>query len=137
LFYHIILSQNKIDLVKEKEAASQYEEILNFTRGTVADGAPIIPISAQLKYNIDVICEYIVKKIPMPLRDFTSTPHMVVIRSFDVNKPGKFNHACRAFSLCSLISFLTLTYLTLPYITLPYLTLPYLTLPYITLPYLP
>lgn len=46
--------QNKIDLVKEKEAASQYEEILNFIRGTVADGAPIIPISAQLKYNIEV-----------------------------------------------------------------------------------
>lgn len=23
--------------------------------GTVADGAPIVPISAQLKYNIDVI----------------------------------------------------------------------------------
>ena len=24
----------------------------------------------------------------MPLRDFTSPPQMIVIRSFDVNKPG-------------------------------------------------
>jgi len=39
--------------------------------GTVADGAPIIPISAQQKYNIDVVCEYIAKKIPVPIRDFT------------------------------------------------------------------
>lgn len=28
------------------------------------------------------------KKIPVPLRDFTSPPRMIVIRSFDVNKPG-------------------------------------------------
>ena len=56
--------------------------------GTVADGAPVIPISAQLKYNIDVICEYITKKIPIPVRDFTSSPRLIVIRSFDVNKPG-------------------------------------------------
>eukprot|EP00889_Picochlorum_renovo_P007008 jgi/Picre1/34038/NNA_001515.t1 len=45
-------------------------------------------ISAQLKYNIDAVCEYIVKKIPVPVRDFTSPPQMIVIRSFDVNKPG-------------------------------------------------
>lgn len=47
-----------------------------------------MPISAQLKYNIDVVCEYIVKKIPIPERNFISPPNMIVIRSFDVNKPG-------------------------------------------------
>jgi translation initiation factor 2 gamma subunit (eIF-2gamma) len=86
---HILILQNKIDLVKEKEAASQYEEILAFIRGTVADGSPIIPISAQLKYNIEVICEYICKKIPVPVRDFSCSPQLIVIRSFDVNKPGE------------------------------------------------
>lgn len=45
--------------------------------GTVAEGAPIIPISAQLKYNIEVVCEYIVKKIPVPIRDFTSEPRLI------------------------------------------------------------
>jgi translation initiation factor 2 subunit 3 len=29
-----------------------------------ADGAPVVPISAQLKYNVDVVCEYIEKRIP-------------------------------------------------------------------------
>lgn len=58
------------------------------TQGTVADNAPVIPISAQLKYNIDVVAEYLVKKIPIPERNFTLPPNMIVIRSFDVNKPG-------------------------------------------------
>ncbi|KAI4490079.1 hypothetical protein M0804_004261 [Polistes exclamans] len=85
---HIIILQNKIDLVKEAQAKEQYEQILKFVQGTVAEGAPVIPISAQLKYNIEVLCEYITKKIPVPLRDFTSEPRLIVIRSFDVNKPG-------------------------------------------------
>ena len=59
-----------------------------FIQGTVAEGAPVIPISAQLKLNIDVVCEYIMKKIPIPDRDFMAQPRLIVIRSFDVNKPG-------------------------------------------------
>lgn len=85
---HILILQNKIDLVKESQAKEQYQQILKFVQGTVAEGAPVIPISAQLKYNIEVICEYIVNKIPVPLRDFSSEPRLIVIRSFDVNKPG-------------------------------------------------
>ncbi|XP_011309926.1 eukaryotic translation initiation factor 2 subunit 3, Y-linked isoform X2 [Fopius arisanus] len=85
---HIVILQNKIDLVKEGQAKEQYEQILKFVQGTVAEGAPVIPISAQLKYNIEVLCEYITTKIPVPMRDFTSEPRLIVIRSFDVNKPG-------------------------------------------------
>ena len=57
----------------------------------------MIPISAQLKYNIDVVCEYICKKIPVPVRDFTAPANMIVIRSFDVNKPGLRPAFCFAF----------------------------------------
>jgi translation initiation factor 2 subunit 3 len=85
---HIIILQNKVDLMREASAEEHYQSILKFIRGTVADGSPIIPISAQLKYNIDAINEALVSKIPVPIRDFTATPHMIVIRSFDVNKPG-------------------------------------------------
>jgi translation initiation factor 2 subunit 3 len=45
--------------------------------GTNAEAAPIIPISAQFNCNIDVVCDYIVRKIPVPLRDFTSKPRMI------------------------------------------------------------
>ncbi|KAK9933801.1 hypothetical protein M0R45_020976 [Rubus argutus] len=80
---HIIILQNKVDV-----AINQHEAIRKFIEGTVADGAPVVLISAQLKYNIDVVCEYIVKKIPIPERNFISPPNMIVIRCFDVNKPG-------------------------------------------------
>ena len=36
----------------------------------------MVPISAQLKYNVDAVCEYLVKKIPVPVRDFTSPPQV-------------------------------------------------------------
>lgn len=85
---HLIILQNKIDLVKETQARAQEEQIRKFIQGTVAEGCPIIPISAQLKYNIHVLCEYITKKIPIPERDFISPPRLIIIRSFDVNKPG-------------------------------------------------
>lgn len=86
---NIIILQNKVDLVKPDAALAQHEQIRKFVAGTVADSAPVIPISAVLKYNIDVVCEYLVHKIPVPVRDFTSHPRLIVIRSFDVNKPGQ------------------------------------------------
>ena len=76
------------DLVKEEQARDQYEKIKSFVTGTVAEGAPIIPISAQLQYNIDIVAQYIACCVPVPKRDFSSTPRLLVIRSFDVNKPG-------------------------------------------------
>jgi translation initiation factor 2 subunit 3 len=86
---NIIILQNKIDLVKEEAAKLQHAQIKDFVAGTVAKDAPIIPISAQLKYNIDRVAKAIVNHIPVPVRDFISPPRMIVIRSFDVNKPGE------------------------------------------------
>lgn len=51
---NLIILQNKIDLVKEGQAKEQHQQILKFVQGTVAEGAPIIPISAQMKYNLEV-----------------------------------------------------------------------------------
>eukprot|EP00003_Mantamonas_plastica_P021102 TRINITY_DN3409_c0_g1_i5.p1 TRINITY_DN3409_c0_g1~~TRINITY_DN3409_c0_g1_i5.p1 ORF type:complete len:495 (-),score=163.69 TRINITY_DN3409_c0_g1_i5:253-1737(-) len=84
----IIILQNKVDLVKEAAAHEQHAQILKFVKGTVADGAPIIPISAIKRYNIDVICEMITKCVPIPTRDYMSPARLIVIRSFDVNRPG-------------------------------------------------
>ena len=57
-----------------------------FSSGTVAEGAPVVPISAQLKYNIEVICEFICKKIPVPVRDFTSSARLIGVFLKDNNK---------------------------------------------------
>ncbi|EME39517.1 hypothetical protein DOTSEDRAFT_138863 [Dothistroma septosporum NZE10] len=85
---HIVILQNKVDLMREEAAAQHFESIRRFIRGTVADGSPIVPISAQLKFNIDAINEMLVSRIPVPIRNFQDDPHLIVIRSFDVNKPG-------------------------------------------------
>lgn len=86
---NLIILQNKIDLVRQEEAQDHYAAILKYISTTVAKGAPIIPISAQLGYNINYVVEYIVKNIPVPPRDYSASPRMIVIRSFDINKPGK------------------------------------------------
>ena len=52
---NLIIVQNKIDIVDEKRAIESYKEIKAFIKGTVAENAPIIPISAQRGINIDVL----------------------------------------------------------------------------------
>ncbi|RLI97399.1 MAG: translation initiation factor IF-2 subunit gamma [Candidatus Aenigmatarchaeota archaeon] len=86
---NIIIVQNKIDLVSEKEAMENYREIKEFVKGTVAENAPIIPVSAQQRINIDALIEAIENGIPTPKRDDEGKdPRMLIARSFDVNKPG-------------------------------------------------
>ncbi|XRO74594.1 translation initiation factor IF-2 subunit gamma [Methanocaldococcus sp. 28A] len=84
----IIIVQNKIDLVDEKQAEENYEQIKEFIKGTIAENAPIIPISAHHEANIDVLLKAIQDFIPTPKRDPDATPRMYVARSFDINKPG-------------------------------------------------
>lgn len=85
---NIVIIQNKIDIVSERRAMESYEEITKFVKGTIAEGAPIIPVSAQHKVNVDMVIQTIEEKIPTPKRDPTKPPRMYVVRSFDVNKPG-------------------------------------------------
>lgn len=87
---HIIVLQNKIDIVwKDKNSVQkQHDEIKKSLSGGGGSSAPVIPISAQLKYNIDVVVDYLCR-IPIPKREFSVPPYMIVIRSFDVNKPGE------------------------------------------------
>jgi translation initiation factor 2 subunit 3 len=85
---NIIIVQNKIDIVDEKRARKSYEEIKTFVKGTIAENAPVIPVSAQHDLNIDVLLNAIEEIIPTPKRDETKPPLMYIIRSFDVNKPG-------------------------------------------------
>jgi translation initiation factor 2 subunit 3 len=85
---NIVIVQSKIDIVNEKRAHESYIEIENFVKGTIAENAPIIPVSAQHCVNIDVLIQALEELIPTPKRDETKTPMMYVVRSFDVNKPG-------------------------------------------------
>lgn len=85
---NIIVVQNKIDLVDEEQAKKNYNQIKDFVEGTVAEDAPIVPISAQHEVNIDLLLDKIDSEIPTPERDTEASPKMLVARSFDTNKPG-------------------------------------------------
>jgi translation initiation factor 2 subunit 3 len=84
----IVIVQNKVDLVSYEETIENYKQIKNFVKGSVADTAPIIPVSAQHKLNIDALIEAIQINIKTPERLKNSEPLMHVLRSFDINKPG-------------------------------------------------
>lgn len=85
----VIIIQNKIDLVSKTEALKNYKQIKKFIKGSKYENAPIIPISAQHRVNIDVLLEAIEEYFPTPKRDLKKEPLMVVARSFDINKPGQ------------------------------------------------
>ncbi|MEM1599277.1 MAG: translation initiation factor IF-2 subunit gamma, partial [Sulfolobaceae archaeon] len=85
---NLIIVQNKTDVVSKEEALSQYDKIKEFVKGTWAENAPIIPVSALHKINIDALLEAIENYIKTPDRDLSQQPIMLVIRSFDINKPG-------------------------------------------------
>lgn len=85
---NIVIIQNKIDIVQREKVLENYNQIKAFVKGTVAENAPIIPVSAQQNANIDLIIEAIEKYIPTPEHDLDKSPLMFVARSFDINKPG-------------------------------------------------
>jgi len=83
----LIIAQNKIDLVSKEKALENYKIIKEFTKGTIAENSPIIPISAQQEINIDKILEELCK-IEIPKREINAEPIFLVARSFDINRPG-------------------------------------------------
>ncbi|MBW9223278.1 translation initiation factor IF-2 subunit gamma [Methanothermococcus sp. SCGC AD-155-E23] len=85
---NIVIVQNKIDLVTEEKAKENYQQIKRFIEGTIAEDAPIIPLSAHHGANVDVLLNAIQDLIPTPERDLSLPARMYVARSFDVNKPG-------------------------------------------------
>ncbi|MCC6014417.1 MAG: translation initiation factor IF-2 subunit gamma [Desulfurococcaceae archaeon] len=85
---NIIVVQNKADVVDRDRARKNYEEIRNFLAGTFAENAPIIPVSALHKVNVDVLIAAMEELFKTPERDLSAKPVMFVARSFDVNKPG-------------------------------------------------
>ena len=85
---NIVVAQNKVDLVDADQARRNYEQIQEFVAGTVAEDAPVVPISAQQEVNMDLLMQAVEEAIPTPERDPDADPRMQVARSFDINRPG-------------------------------------------------
>ena len=85
---NIVVVQNKIDLVTRERAMESFQEIKAFLKGTIAEDAPIIPVSAHHDVNLDMLIAAIESYIPTPEKNKTERPLMYVARSFDINRPG-------------------------------------------------
>ena len=85
---NIVIVQNKIDLVTKERAMESYKEIKDFLEGTIAQNAPVIPVSAHHDVNLDILIEAIEQTIPTPDRQEDERAVMHIARSFDVNRPG-------------------------------------------------
>ena len=85
---NIVIVQNKIDLVTKERAMESYGEIKEFLEGTIAQNAPVIPVSAHHDVNLDILIEAIEQTIPTPNRQEDERAVMHIARSFDVNRPG-------------------------------------------------
>jgi len=85
---NIVVVQNKIDLVSRERAIESHAEIKEFLSGTIAENAPIIPVSAHHDVNLDILIQAIEATIPTPDRSQDKRSIMHVARSFDINKPG-------------------------------------------------
>lgn len=85
---NIVIAQNKIDLVTPEKALKQYEKIQAYLDTTIFKGAPVVPISAFHKINIDLLLEAVDTTIKPKEFNAKDDPMMLVARSFDINKPG-------------------------------------------------
>lgn len=85
---NIIIIQNKIDAVSREQAKKNYQQIKDFIKDTIAEKAPIIPISAVFGANLSLVLRAFEEIIPSPeLRE--GNFQFLIARSFDINRPGK------------------------------------------------
>jgi len=78
---------NKIDLVNKEKCKEAILDIKNFITNYKAKSNLIIPISASLNINIDIICSILAKLQPKKIYQ-DEIFRMNIIRSFNINKPG-------------------------------------------------
>ena len=55
---HMIILQNKIDIIfKDADKTKEnFKQIKEFMKQSICKNSPIIPISAEQRYNIDAVC---------------------------------------------------------------------------------
>jgi len=85
---NIIIIQNKIDAVSKEQALENYKQIKEFVKGTIAQNAPIIPVSAVFGANLNLIVRAFEEIIKSPEVHEDEEFQFLVARSFDINRPG-------------------------------------------------
>ena len=83
---HLVVAQNKIDLVSKDVAMKNYEDIKKLLAGKY-ENAFIVPVSALQEINLDALYEFFAE-VKIERKESGKEPFFIVARSFDVNRPG-------------------------------------------------
>ncbi|MCL4362494.1 MAG: translation initiation factor IF-2 subunit gamma [Candidatus Parvarchaeota archaeon] len=84
---NIVVAQTKIDVVGKDRAKESYNEIKDFMSKNGYPDAKIIPVFAAQDVNITELIQEI-GKFEVPDTSKEERTEMVVVRSFDINRPG-------------------------------------------------
>jgi translation initiation factor 2 subunit 3 len=84
---NIVVAQTKIDVVGKERAKESYNEIKEFMSKNGYSDAKIIPVFAAQDVNITQLIQEI-GSFDVNNSSNEETTEMVVVRSFDINKPG-------------------------------------------------
>jgi translation initiation factor 2 subunit 3 len=84
----LLILQNKVDLLSKEDVKENYNKIQEFIAGSPFEKSEIIPISAQLGWNIEQVCKYIFNIIPKKLERINEPARLSILRSFDINYPN-------------------------------------------------
>lgn len=92
-FENSLVVLNKCDLVTKTEAEKRYNEVKEFVKGSLIEKCNIVPTSAQKNINLNKISEwmyeYVCKKQQTIIENDKKSKALIV-RTFDINKPGTF-----------------------------------------------
>ena len=84
---NLVVAQTKVDLVGEERAKQNYQEIKDFLSKNGFADTRIIPVFSINDVNITEVIQEI-GKFTLDKEKSKKKPEMLVVRSFDVNKPG-------------------------------------------------
>lgn len=83
---------NKCDLVKKEQVQIRYNEVREFVKNSLIENCNIIPTSAQKNINLNLVTEwmynYICEKEKFSVYNQESSFRSLIVRTFDINKPG-------------------------------------------------
>jgi translation initiation factor 2 subunit 3 len=89
-----MILMNKIDIVKREKIENKIDLLEEYVRNETGCTdksvviSPIVPVSATFGTNLDVVCEYLSHLTIPKSRNSNGVFEMLIIRSFDINKPG-------------------------------------------------
>ncbi len=84
---NLVVAQTKIDVAGKERAKESYNEIRDFLSKNGYENAKIIPVFAAQNINITQLMQEI-GKFTIPEENGDERTEVVVVRSFDINRPG-------------------------------------------------